>query len=365
MKDNLVIPEKIRVGFQNRNDTYSGKLAFIVSYDKKGKLRSENAWEGWRDHKIQPVDYPNEPTSGFVLNKDVGGTHRSYSWNARREKVRVYDPRGFEFEINVENLLFILQECSSIKGKGLEGDFVYSWGGSQLVLMPVDSQEYKSALNLGDLQTKKISAKEMVEGGLYLTKKNETVMYLGKFSWWDRVYDSVKTKDNQFRGYIYTTHSKKVHIFIKVNGDVSSDPKYRYMRCSGFTHLAKVIDSTPSSQFAEEYDKLQKSGFVSKPVRAVFSDEPIKLEYGGAYIGIQKQDGIYLGRISTNYRNKEKFDVVCSDKLIFDEDGCITYGSVYSNIYIEKHDLDKHVAFAMCKNVFIECENGSRREIYD
>jgi hypothetical protein len=51
--------------------------------------------------------------------------------------VRVYDPRNFEFEISVANLLYILEETSSLKGKGLEGEFVYAWEGKELVLLPV------------------------------------------------------------------------------------------------------------------------------------------------------------------------------------------------------------------------------------
>jgi hypothetical protein len=36
-------------------------------------------------------------------------------------------PRGFEFEISIPNLLYILQECNSTKG--LDGEFVYAWDG--------------------------------------------------------------------------------------------------------------------------------------------------------------------------------------------------------------------------------------------
>jgi hypothetical protein len=37
-----------------------------------------------------------------------------------------YMTRGFEFEISIPNLLYILQECTSTKGKGLDGEFVYA-----------------------------------------------------------------------------------------------------------------------------------------------------------------------------------------------------------------------------------------------
>jgi hypothetical protein len=57
MKSNIFIPEKIKVGFQNRQDTYTKKLAYIIYYDEKGKLRKEKSWNGWRDKEIQDLDF--------------------------------------------------------------------------------------------------------------------------------------------------------------------------------------------------------------------------------------------------------------------------------------------------------------------
>ena len=80
----IYVPKKIKVGFNNRNDTYTGKLAYIIYYDEKGKLRKETSWNSWRDKSIDPEEYDNEPTSGFVLNKKVGdysgswGNHRPF-----------------------------------------------------------------------------------------------------------------------------------------------------------------------------------------------------------------------------------------------------------------------------------------------
>jgi hypothetical protein len=101
----LIIPEKLHVGFKTRKDTYTGKLAFVIRSDSTGKKRCENSWNGWRDHKIPVEDFDNEPTSGFVLNNKVGDYREG--WNGRKAWIRIYDPRGFEFEIKVENLLFI------------------------------------------------------------------------------------------------------------------------------------------------------------------------------------------------------------------------------------------------------------------
>ena len=51
MNNAIFLPEKMRVGFQKRDGTYTGKLAYIIYYDNKGKLRKENSWGRWRDNE--------------------------------------------------------------------------------------------------------------------------------------------------------------------------------------------------------------------------------------------------------------------------------------------------------------------------
>lgn len=179
----LFIPDNVVVGYQKRNDTYSAKLGFVVYRDKKGVLRKEKAWEGWRDKKIKSDDFKNEPTEGFVLNRDVGGARRSYGWDVRIEKVRVYDPRGFEFEIDIPNLLFILKECDCSRGKGLEGKFVYAWRGQALILLPASCEEYKKSTQFTELQGQSVKSKDLIPGASYITKKQEVLTFVGRFDY--------------------------------------------------------------------------------------------------------------------------------------------------------------------------------------
>lgn len=176
----MYIPEKIKVGFQERQGTYSGKLAYVIYYDEKNILRKAKSWEGWRDKQIEPLDLENKPTEGFVLNKKVGGYDTG--WNHRQTYTRVYDPRGFEFEINIENLLFILENCTSTKGKGLEGKFVYSWTGKDLVLLPCDSPDYVEIQELTTkIKNKKtIKGKDLIPGYTYLTKTGNKLVYIDR-----------------------------------------------------------------------------------------------------------------------------------------------------------------------------------------
>jgi len=185
---NIFIPKKIKVGFQKRDGTYTGSLAYVIYYDEKNVLRKQTSWEGWRHKNIEPQDFDNIPTSGFVLNKKVGGYDNG--WNHRQTYCRVYDPRGFEFEIDIQNLLYILENTNSIKGKGLEGDFVYGYEGKDLILIPCDSTDYKQLTEYNNLRFSKsyIKAKDLIIGAEYLTKQNEKWIYITKsdYYYYDR-----------------------------------------------------------------------------------------------------------------------------------------------------------------------------------
>lgn len=192
----LFIPEQIRVGFQNRNDTYTGKLAYVIYFDEKGKLRKETSWENWRDASIAPETFANVPISGFSLNKKVG----DYTWHFHRMAyIRVYDPRGFEFEISLQNLLYILEYSTCNPGKVLDGEFVYAWDGPELVLLPTNAKEYQTI----QAYTNKVKKSEFIKpkdfkvGYVYTTSKNQKYIYLGYFDYYD-----------------YGGNAKKLHQFI-------------------------------------------------------------------------------------------------------------------------------------------------------
>lgn len=181
INERLNIPETLKVGFNNRPDTYSGKLAYVTYINKKGDIAKEASWNGWIDKRIDVETYENKPIEGFVLNKRAGG-YKS-GWNFRQTKCRVYDPRGFEVEISVENLLYILQECTSSKGKGLEGEFVYAWSGTELILLPICSEDYKASTELMKRQ-ENITLKDLKVGAAYKGSEVDYLIYIGKMEWY-------------------------------------------------------------------------------------------------------------------------------------------------------------------------------------
>jgi len=297
MRDQLNIPKKINVGFQNRKDTYTGKLAYVVYTDTKGVLRKEASWNGWRDKTIDAQEFDNTPTSGFVLNKKVGDY--GGGWHGRRAAIRIYDPRNFEFEIKVDNLLFILEETSAIKGKGLDGDFVYAWDGADLVLLPAGSQEYKSSSEFTALQTKKITKADIQEGCLYQNKDNQQYMYLGRHDW----YEMTTSYGNYSRSKLLNCSKK--HVFVSVDG------KSTYWTQDGFTKLAAKLSEEASPLFAEEFEKFRSSVNGAKPVKLISKTDGFKRPESQNYFDhdtfLKVKDEFYPVRITHSWRHGYSF----------------------------------------------------------
>lgn len=288
----IYIPEKLKVGFQERKDTYSKKLAYIIYYDSAGKLRKEGSWQSWRDKNIPDESYDNTPTNGFVLNKDVGGY--STGWNHRNTYTRIFDPRGFEFEITVPNLLYILENCSCIKGKGLEGDFVYAWDGTELLLLPTSAPEYSKITEFSSTlkNREKISSKTTVIGGTYLTKKNESWIYLGRFECFN---------ENYYENKVWSIGKK--YVFYDPNATYG-----KFKQLSGLNIIVKTISTECVHNYAEIFEDLEKQHFYC-PL------DPSKDEY----LSIDPDD------ICKNYYldyKGSKFTV-----------GVSTYGCVETNTY--------------------------------
>jgi hypothetical protein len=310
--EKLIIPKKIKVGFNRRPDTYSGKLGYVIYHD--GKVwRKENSWENWREkeateeqirenieyynenyhkknplvHKeinqhelipkyflkhrnmqvgVEPIEFDNAPTEGFVLNKKVGGY--ASDWGSFRQAyARVFDPRGFEFEITLPNLLYILEYSNSIKGKGLEGKFVYSWDKKDLVLLPVDSPDYEKCVEFTEMQKNKISAKDLVPGISYVTKQRENMIYMGRFDWNTLEYNrEIHVKNEN----VYQTKTVKTHVFYIAKNDT-------FHIQSGISNISHALSNDVVQNYADLILKLDEKKEMHKIVDFVYEKKDLKV----------------------------------------------------------------------------------------
>lgn len=313
MYDTLNIPNKIVAGFNKRNDTYSGKLAYVVYYRNKAetKIVKEKSWNGWVDKSMGTEVYENVPTEGFVINKNAGGVGSGWGWNDRAMKFRVYDPRGFEIEITPRNLLYLLNECTSTKGKGLEGEFVYGWSGADLILVPVDSPEYKNSVENGKFKQRKVNHKDVKPGMSFTTKSKEEVIYMGRFHWLtvkemrrpDFMKGRSRYSSNVFVPHIVETNKK--HIFCKPWYDKDGNFKPTFIAENGFTSLATVNSEETVENFSEMMDLLANDKAYGEPIGII--DVPASPNLNGAnknayynplnckqVVALPREDGSYM-----------------------------------------------------------------------
>ena len=174
----ILIPEDITAGFNEGNYDSKEKLAFLVYKNERKELSQPKAWEKWRNKKLAPLEFKNEPQKGFVLDKAVGGYNTRFAY--RGESIRVWDPRGFEIEITLDNLLNIIKMCTCEAGGLLQGEFVYAWDKFQLILMPTISEDYKELkeFTLLKLENKNFKTKDLIQHKVYRNKENELLIFL-------------------------------------------------------------------------------------------------------------------------------------------------------------------------------------------
>lgn len=257
MKSNLYIPQKIKVGFQKRSDTYNGKLAYIIFIDEKGVVRKEGSWESWRDKKIETMELDNTPQSGYVFNKGV--ERNNYHFGSGRSYIRVHDPRNFEFEISVDNLIGILMN-SDVSKRDIVESCVFAWAGKDLILLPTNSEQYKESQEFTKKQFKSISTKDLKKGFTYTRKKSdEPLMYVGYYEWYEvEGYNLSRTSKSKGKKHVFYSNVTKQFMVISTNT------------------LAECINEEVDSSYADLVDEFENSihhkplvGFELKDIKSL------------------------------------------------------------------------------------------------
>lgn len=261
MKDKLYLPAKVKVGYNDRSDTYTKKLGFVIYQDEKNIWKQEKSWNKWRQEKLGLNEYDNIPTEGFVINKNAGGVGGGWSRHSRTEKIRVYDPRGFEIEITIPNLLFILSENASIPGKGLNGEFIYAWdNGGGVILMPCSCEEYKSSLTFTAVQANKFDKNDLKEGAVYQNKQLENLVYMGRHTTYTNnlnyYWDTTFTPNTQ---YIFWDENETTHL-----GQNRKAEKGGFVCLANLDSISTLVDAGPVLNYAEIVQKLQNNKYVGK-----------------------------------------------------------------------------------------------------
>lgn len=227
MTKKLFIPSNLEIGFQHRHDTMDSKLAYITYKKEDNSIFKEKSWNSWRNQDIPIEKYENKPISGFIIAKNI---HQHCSYRHNRVKMRIYDARGYDFEISIENLSVIIDHCDINKSE-IIGECVYAWDGQEIVLVPTNTDLYKNAIKESQGKTKKFKVKDLKENTVYRTRlsrgSTEDYLYLGRRCWYcyqPLTYEEDKEirdmtqnyeRDNE-RSYCFSK-AKMTHVFYNLN----------------------------------------------------------------------------------------------------------------------------------------------------
>lgn len=257
---------RFKVGFNYRTDTYTEKLGFVnplmqeANGKKKEKFKYVKSYDKWRDKKIDEEFYDNEPLSGFVVNYRVGG-HYSYWGDIGREpKVRILDPRGFEIEITLENLIEIL-EFGVSSGKLIEGEYQYVFRDKHLTLIHTKSELYKEIFGNKSEVKEFDKNDELIFGHIYQTSDLGSEVgkhiYIGK----QYIYNKGKYKNGYGKVELVDTFIKYIDSDSKSYNNSYDYHQTNVKKSQIKYHLGKCIYDINLKAF---YDSMYSCGFNSE-----------------------------------------------------------------------------------------------------
>lgn len=171
----ISIPNTVYVGFRVRD----GELLGFLTPDgtDASAMKRRATVDKWRDSSIQPMTFTNDAIMGFKMVKSI----QRYGWNGGNVVVRILDPRGFEMEITVANLLAIMEENVIAQGE-IQTPCLWGRDGGKNYLIPTDSQIYRDAVAHTELKkqnVKKIPTNELKIGDTIRRTDGSLALYGG------------------------------------------------------------------------------------------------------------------------------------------------------------------------------------------
>lgn len=184
----LLIPPKLIAGFNFRNDTLDGHLAFITYFNNDGTIFNAKRFDNWRNSAIPTMELTNEPRTGFTIGEHI---QRSIRFGSGGDVyIRIYTPTQAEFEITLENFME-LAAYAVIDKRYINAHCVLAWGkNGKISLLPIESPAYAEAVKYSNeyfSSDNEIKDFSNLQFGDMITEKKKSVsgrnfskLYVGK-----------------------------------------------------------------------------------------------------------------------------------------------------------------------------------------
>jgi len=260
---------KLYVGYK-KQDKGQVDLGFATPYEDNaaGRRRQEtvNSWAlGWHNKKPEreATIIDNDLAEGFKITDDI---KRVY-YGGGNVVFRVEDPRGFELEIQAQNLMTLIRLVGTNKGGEIPGRCCWGRDGGSNILIHETSEEYKTArLKAEEIKPLQGIKADFKRGDIVILTNGQKAKYLGRF--WFTGYEGIR--DAQDSDAERFDHLEKVHFFsnnfILGAPKVPSDPMY------GERLIA------PKQFYAVQFEDDKERVHIYREMKAVAIDKPVDKE---------------------------------------------------------------------------------------
>lgn len=176
-KTNIVIPEHVLCGFV-RFKTANYLHGVVAPNDKKGKERINKtlskskrqyyALKGATEHEYVALD--NTPMTGFKILD-----------NFMYSDILLLDPRGFQFEITVDNFIYLTKHAIIENGEILTPCVFARKTQNPAFLVPVSSDYYELGKKFAKIRSTKVNISKVPFGANVTLHNGIKGIYLGKY----------------------------------------------------------------------------------------------------------------------------------------------------------------------------------------
>lgn len=254
----IKIPTKVYVGFQNRPSSDDVPLGFMTPWGEdeaaKKRIATVNNWaRGYGNTTpIEPVTLNNIPMTGFRISRAV---RRSGGWGSSNATfVRVEDPRGFELEISVQNLLMLMDNNITQDAEIIQ-ECIWGRDGGNNILLAVNSQPYLDATENTRRSASKVSAREVKPGFEVTVENGDRGFYYG-------IVNAVLKKDGNLH-----LSEKRYHLMRIRNSAGQLGNFSLYKSCPKFSYVHSTNAMTPA-----EVEQFVSSEATTVKIETAFHD---------------------------------------------------------------------------------------------
>lgn len=189
---NIIISDTILVGIGLNGR--SSEIAPIQEGLKSAKSLQARIKKNFK----MTSELSNHPYSNFEI---IG-----YSCYKSTNGVYIQDQRGIKIFVDMEYFFSVLKEFTIVNGV-IVNDCVWACYNSRNILVPVNSEIYKTCKENTNRKLKRVSTRDIKFGDLCLMEDGATCTYIGYYVCWENSFSSIGKMPKQM--------SSKKHFFYK------------------------------------------------------------------------------------------------------------------------------------------------------